>query len=260
MNFTLRRLLVIGCIILLVSAYTDAQDFLGSKKDPVKVLKATSSMVIDGKADEASWKMAKAYSFDYFKNVEKPSDKQTTSFKILWDEDYIYLSYVCEDEFITARMKDRDGWTFVDDCAEIFLIPSSEKVNMHFGFELNLYTTANDFVFMNDMHKEGNFVVKSYNPEYEVAVHIDGTINDNSDMDKGWSMEMAIPYSAFHMVGPVTPLEEGAIWAFMAIRQDRNEEEGQRVTASTIFPLKGKAKDVHDPKNFGFLQFVKASK
>ncbi|WP_430934894.1 carbohydrate-binding family 9-like protein [Saccharicrinis sp. 156] len=256
MNLKLQRYSTIGLILVFNLCYSYCQNPSGNKKNPIKVLKATSPIIIDGRADESSWQRAQAHPFNYFKNIQKPSDKQNTTLKMLWDDDHIYLFYECKDKYITARMKDRDGWTFVDDCAEIFLIPSNDKIDMHFGFELNLYKTANDFVFINDVHKDGNFVVKAYNPEYKVEVTIDGTINDNSDIDNGWTMEMAIPIEAFYTVGPVTPVEEGAIWTFMAIRQDRNEVEGQRVTASTIFPLKGNDKNVHNPKSFGLMQFV----
>jgi hypothetical protein len=30
-----------------------------------------------------------------------------------------------------------------------------------------------------------------------VAIHLDGTLNDSRDTDKGWQVEMAIPWTAF---------------------------------------------------------------
>ena len=175
---------------------------------------------------------------------------------MLWDEENLYVFFTCQDQFITAREKTRDGQPYFDDCAEIFLIPSTEKIAMHLGYEVNLYKTSNDFVFLNDILKNEPLVVKSFNPDFQVAVTIDGTINDNSDIDKGWTMEMAIPLTNFHINGPISPVKEGVKWAFLALRQDRNDADGNRRSTSTLFPLSPESPNVHDPKTFGHLQFV----
>ena len=223
-----------------------------------QVRKVTSSMEIDGKSTESSWQTAESASFDFFYRAEKPGDEQNTEFKMLWDEENLYLLFECQDRYITAREKNRDGQPYFDDCAEIFLIPTEEKIDMHFGYEVNLYKTANDFIFLNDIYEDGNLVVKSFNPDFKVAVTIDGTLNDNSDTDNGWTMEMAIPLRNFHVKESITPTREGVKWAFMALRQDRNDAEGNRRSTSTIFPLSPENSNVHYPKSFGLLEFVGA--
>ena len=40
-------------------------------------------------------------------------------------------------------------------------------------------------------------------------VTVDGTINDNSDTDKGWKMEIAIPLILFDGVGKDSPVKAG---------------------------------------------------
>lgn len=228
---------------------------LSQAQETLAVYKAEEQIMIDGKGDELSWKKATAYSFDHFYNVEKPDDRQLSQVKMLWSEENLFFLFQLEDKYITAREKSRDGQPYFDDCAEIFLIPSEEKIDMHLGYEVNLYKASNDFVFLNDMLKGQHLVVKSFNPEFEVAATVDGTMNDNSDIDKGWTMEFAIPLKNFHINGPITHVKPGVKWAFLALRQDRNDAEGDRRSTSTLFKLR-KDENVHNPKSFGFMQFI----
>jgi len=176
---------------------------------------------------------------------------------MLWDDENLYVSFECEDQYITARETARDGKPFFDDCAEIFLIPVADSLDVHYGFEINLYKASNDFIFLNNFYHGQNASVKSYNPEFQIEVFVDGTINDNSDLDKGWTMEMAIPINLFRGMDKFSPVREGNKWAFLAIRQERNEVEGNRRVTSTIFPIYDFSKDVHQPNCFGLMEFVK---
>ncbi|WP_139958034.1 carbohydrate-binding family 9-like protein [Flavicella sediminum] len=219
-----------------------------------KMHKATSEIVVDGVLEEA-WEKAVVKDFNNFYAAEKSHDKQNTKFRMLWDEEFLYLFYECQDQFITAREKERDGAPYFDDCAEFFLSPTAEPIGVHFGFELNLYKTANDFVFVNDFY-EGVFgSIKGLNPAYETEITINGTLNDNSDIDTGWTMEMAIPISVFKGVTKFEPVQKGSRWTFLALRQDRNDATGDRRVTSTIFPIESE-EAVHDANQFSWLEFV----
>jgi len=233
-------------------AQSDKQLSLGDL--PVfKAFKTSEKMRVDGNLNEGDWQKSESRSFDYFYAVEKPDDKQASKFRMLWDDEDLYVFFECEDKYITARETVRDGQPYFDDCAELFLIPVADSLKVHFGFELNLYKVANDFVFLNGMKHGENVVVKAYNPDYEVAVTIDGTVNNNSDIDKGWTMEMKIPFKSMNAVG--FPFEgAGSKWAFLALRQDRNDAEGDRRSTSTITPVYDDT--VHAPNRFCVMEFA----
>ena len=57
---------------------------------------------------------------------------------------------------------------------------------------------------------------------------IDKTLNDNSDEDNEWIMEMAIPLKLFDGINTFSPVEPGNLWVSHAIRQDRNDANGKR--------------------------------
>ena len=146
---------------------------------------------------------------------------------------------------------------YFDDCAELFLITAPDSLDTHFGYELNINKASNDFIFFNDFYEGKNIGFKGFNPEFVVEVTYQGTINDNSDIDSGWTMEMAIPISNFGKLGKVVPVSIGNRWAFLAVRQDRNDNKGNRRSTSTIFPIYDISKNVHQTNRFGLLEFIK---
>ncbi|MGB5435717.1 MAG: carbohydrate-binding family 9-like protein [Maribacter sp.] len=221
-----------------------------------KVSKASEPIIVDGKMEEESWKNTEARKLHYFYNVEKVDDDQQTSFRMLWDAQNLYLFYQMKDKYLTARETERDGEPYLDDCAEIFLITVPDSLDTHFGYELNLNKASNDFIYFNDFYEGKDLAFKGYDPEFEVEVTYNGTVNDNSDIDVGWTMEMAIPIANFGALGQVRPVASGNRWAFLAVRQDRNDATGNRRSTSTIFPIYDISKNVHQANRFGLLEFV----
>lgn len=222
-----------------------------------KVKRANQNMVIDGKMNEAIWSQTEARTLNYFYRVETPDDQQNMVFRMLWDDQNLYVFFEAEDKYITARETQRDGQPYFDDCAEIFLIPVPDSLDTHIGFELNLYKAANDFVFFNDYIPGKSVAMKSFNPDFRVEVTVDGTINDNSDIDRGWTMEMAIPLKILGGLEKLVPVKEGNRWAFLAVRQDRNDAEGNRRSTATLFPIYEIEKNVHQANRFGLMEFIK---
>ncbi len=228
-----------------------------TKTIPVfQALKTKGSITIDGLMLEDVWGSAEVGTFDYFYNTEKPDDKQKSKFRALWSEESLFFFFEFEDNFLTARETRRDGVPFLDDCAEVFLIPVPEPLDTHFCFEINLNKAANDIIYFNNYYQENHVGFKPFNPEYKVEIMYDGTINDNSDIDGGWTMELEIPIATFGFLADFEPVKAGNKWMFLAMRQERNEVEGERRVTSTIFPFENYKKDFHQPQEFGFLEFI----
>lgn len=221
-----------------------------------KASQTNQHIVVDGKMNEEAWPETEARTLDYFYRADKPDDDQQTTFRMLWDEKHIYVFFELQDKYLTPRETKRGGEPYLDDCAEIFFITAPDSLDTHFGYELNLNKASNDFIYFNDYYKGKDVVYRSFNPEFDVEVTYDGTINDNTDIDVGWTMEIAIPISNFGELGSVAPIKVGSQWAFLAIRQDRNDAEGNRRSTSTIFPIYDISKNVHQANRFGLVEFV----
>src|SRR5580700_1282162 len=84
-----------------------------------EVKRATSPIVIDGKVDDKAWAAANKVEL-IFPWDAQTGDKQKTTARLLWDDNYLYVSYECEDTDIVALRTERDEPTYMDDAVEFF--------------------------------------------------------------------------------------------------------------------------------------------
>ncbi len=240
-----------------LSLFSQTEKQLVIGQQPVyKVLRARDPIIVDGKMDEASWKNAEVRSFNYFYRGDKPVEKQKTKFRMLWDDENLYLFYECEDTSLTAREKNFDARPYLDDCAEFFCVPVPDSLYMHFGFEINITKAPYDYIVLWRYYNNRTIFIRSYNPVYKVEVMYDGTVNNDKDKDKMWQMEFAIPFTAFSDFNFISRPKAGVRWAFQAVRQDRNFVDDRFRSTSTLFPIYNIRLDVHQPARFGLLEFT----
>ncbi len=257
MEFKKAYAFTIAFFFIQISCYAQTEHRLVIGEQPIlKVPKTTEIMVIDGKMDEAVWKKAESKSLDYFYRVDESSDAQNSVFKMVWDEQNIYVFYEFEDKFLTARETNPDGEPYNDDCAELFIIPAPDSLDSHIGFEVNIYKATNDFVYFNNYYQDKPYVFKAFNPDHQAETTYNGTLNDNSDEDIGWTLELAIGINTFRNLRAKLIPKDGVRWAFQVIRQDRNDAEGSRRSSATLFPVYDISKSVHQANRFGLMEFV----
>lgn len=252
---TFNKLLTFLAFVVFLNC--NAQKQPQSDRPIYKVLKIKDSLAIDGKMDEMVWNKAEARSLDYFYQAKTKNKHQKTVYRMLWDDNHLYLFFECNDEQIVAHETKRDGAPYLDDCAELFLIPAPKPLNTHIALEVSVTTVKNDVLFINNFDGDKNLAAKWYNPNYQVGVDIEGTLNDNSDTDKGWTMEFKIPFNVLWGLDRAYPIGAGTKYMFLALRQDRNTIEGRNRSTTTIFPVEHiDVKDVHQPDMFGLLELV----
>jgi len=251
----LKTLFVTTCylIITLAANAQNGKELVLGEQPVYMVSRASGPIVADGKMDEPAWKNAEVQPLNYFFRSDKPADKQASKFRMLWDDENLYLFYEFEDTSITARETAFDARPYLDDCAEFFCLPVPDSLNMHFGFEVNVTLARYDYIMLWEFYQKRNFFLPDYNPEYKVGVTYDGTINNDKDRDKGWTMEYVIPIKVFRNFPRP---RAGSKWAFQAVRQDRNLVDDKFRSTSTLFPTYDVRKDVHPPNRFGLMQFV----
>ena len=253
------ELLLTLTMVFLISfpVYAQTEERLTIGQQPVyKIFKTSEIITIDGKMDESSWKNAELQAFTYFYRRDREPDKQSSRFRMLWDDQNLYIFFECEDTALCSREKEFDGRPYLDDCAEFYCIPFPDSLYMHFAWEINIEEVPYDFIQFWSFYNGRNAVIKSYNPDYKIKVYFEGTINDNSDKDKGWQMELAIPFDSFTSINSFYPAIAGTRWAFQAVRQDRNIIDERGRSTSTLFPIYDIFKDVHQPSRFGLMEFV----
>lgn len=247
----------IGISILLLSAcQTGSKGSLSLDERPVyPVRKSTVAPMIDGKLDDAAWDHANVETLEHFYFTD-PKQEQPTQLRMLWSTTHLYVAFEMKDAYLNAVETQRDGAPYLDDCAELFLIPSPTPENVHICWEINPLKAVNDLVYVNDFYQGKNAPIRAFNPSIDFEVSVKGTLNDNSDVDEGWVLEMAIPLTVFRGFDEYHPVQTGTKWAFLAIKQIRdNDEVGPRKMV-TNFPVDNIKEGVHQPNMFGLLEFV----
>jgi len=162
------------------------------------------SIIIDGLDNEKSWQ-ALAWSDD-FVDIEgslKPLPALKTNMKMLWDDKYFYFFSKMEEPHIWAKLTQRDAVIYQDDDFEIFIDPDGDSHN-YYEFEINALNTIWDlFMMWPYRHQVNPNYLFNWNVDaVRHAVHINGTVNDPTDEDSYWNVEMAIPWSALKEMAP----------------------------------------------------------
>jgi hypothetical protein len=212
-----------------------------------EVKRATSPIVIDGKPDDQAWAAAGKIELIFPWDAQTGAKQKTVS-RLLWDDDYLYVSYECEDADIVAFHTEHDDPTYLDDAVEIFINPMPSQTSVYYGLEMNARGVLYDYV----MYQPGGHLFKQFDLRgVKLATFIDGTLNMRGDKDKGWSLEVAIPWSNFEALGKKpTP---GTVWMANINRWDGVEPD--RRMSNWSDPLQP-TPNPHVPARFGQLVFA----
>jgi hypothetical protein len=193
MSALMALLLVLFCTHLV--AQTVFSSSLHSEKN-YKARKVKRPIKVDGKLNEHDWKQAVLISdFEDIEGASKPKPAFSTNVKMMWDSQYLYIGAVLEEPHLWGTLKKHDDIIYRDHDFEVFIDPMGDG-EQYFEIEINVLGTIMD-LFMNKPYKKGGTFDMGWNTTGMLSKIIaNGTINDNSDIDSGWTVEMAIPFTA----------------------------------------------------------------
>lgn len=195
LNLLKKGLWNISLFFLGLPLYSCAQDTPLSTPKTYVANYTTEPIEIDGLENEESWKNA-PYSnlFIDIEGVKRP--KFETKVKILWDKKYIYFYATLEDPHVWGNLKKRDTIIYYNNDLEIFLDPDGDTHN-YYELEFNALNTVWD-LFLTKPYRNGAKTLNDWDAKgLKSAVHVNGTLNNPNDIDKGWNIEIAIPLTAF---------------------------------------------------------------
>jgi hypothetical protein len=179
---------------------------------------------------------------------DQTGTRQPTYVRLLHDDAALYVAFRVVDTDINARFTERDDPTFLDDAVEIFLNPERRQQSVYYGFELNARGVLYDY-----LNFDSRTLFKRFDATgIEVAVRIHGTLNDRSDVDDGWTLELAIPWENFERMSPDPPTP-GSVWKANLNRWDGVQPDRRMSIWSD--PMNDESWP-HVPARFGDLVFV----
>lgn len=247
-----------GFIFLLLATCSAASEWpdrvleLPTQVPSYTICRVTDGIVIDGKENEADWRAAAPIQLIFPWNDVKTESVQQTVARMLWDDARLYIIYVCDDPYIGAEIVEHDGPTYREDAVEVFATPNPHDVNQYFGYEMNARGTLLDYVtFWRDGKRQSGG--RSWQSEgVKIATTINGTLNDDSDIDAGWVLEIAIPFDNFRHQGGRIPPQDGDMW-----RLNLNRCAGKTRGQYSVWSDTGAPKpSFHHPEYFGKVFFL----
>jgi hypothetical protein len=194
-----------------------------TRAEPYPVVFAAVPPVIDGRLDDAVWQAAlrlePLYEYNTFGTVVDIAD-----IRMAWDRQYLYVAYAVKDQDLHANETERDAVLCRADVAELFIKPPVRDRYEYelYEFEFNLWDVIWDIHFVGyggDGTPGVTRFSKPFNPDIRCKAVCNGTINDWSDVDDGYTMEVAIPWTAFARSAP-QGVKAGDVWRFNAAGYD----------------------------------------
>ena len=205
-----------------------------------------SPITIDGDLKKSVWQNAckSARFVDMISGVPGFFDTRAAA---LWDDEALYIAFWIEEPFVEARLTQRDSTIFQENDVEVFI----DGGDCYYEFEINALNTVYEvfFIWKDAFH---NFDQKEFDVHsrqaytfggnhdrdaatfwsgnhprglrwaftdwdfhgLRTAVQIQGTINDNSNIDKGWTVEIAFPWKGMTQLagGRSLPPRDNDIW------------------------------------------------
>lgn len=240
--------------------------------------------VIDGKLDDPAWQHAERSSrfVDLIHGTDTYLDTRAA---VLWDDDYLYVAYWLEEPNVTATLTERDAPIYQDNDAELFIAGADG----YYEFEINSFGTIYEVLFFwRDVFEQKGYGqlaefdtthvdarpfngvgyknhprgkrIGFWNWDYPgllSAVHIDGTINNPDDTDKGWTVELALPWKGLEILakgdGRALPPRNNDVWRmdfsrFNTHKKDTTDSGGWAWSSHGVW-------DSHVPECFTYIRF-----
>ncbi len=130
---------------------------------------------------------------------------------MLWDDNYLYIAAELEEPNVTGTLTKHDSVIFKDNDFEVFIKPLPETKS-YYEFEMNALNTGWD-LFLPKPYSENGKPDNSWDiAGLKTAVAIQGTLNKSTDTDRGWTLEIAYPLTAFESRQQVPPPAPGTVW------------------------------------------------
>jgi hypothetical protein len=211
-----------------------------------------------------------------------------TTVTLLWNDSYLYFGYTVEEPNVQAQLTERDSQIWRENDVELFVAGQ----DAYYELELNARNTVYEvFWIWKDTLEPGSLY--SGRPEFDpernrvmtlsgvgghihprgerwgfqdwdlpglmTAVEVQGTLNDSSDEDVGWTVEVAIPWAGLGLLsdGRFLPPKDGDEWLIDCSRFQSLGLDGKplRRSAGWTWNRHGHY-DSHIPERFTTVIFI----
>ena len=166
-----------------------------------------AAITIDGRLDEPAWKAAESTGpfVDVRSGQENPGLPTQGSAKLLWDDKFLYVGFEVSDKKVhggwPAGAKDAHLWE--KDTVEMMIDPDGDGDNKdYYEIQVNpqnlVFDTQYDELQLPERQRPGPLRPRGVERQpRERRPGPRGTLDDDSDTDQGYTVEMEIPWASF---------------------------------------------------------------
>ncbi|MCP5524061.1 MAG: carbohydrate-binding family 9-like protein [Verrucomicrobiales bacterium] len=245
--------------------------------------RVTEPIQVDGRLDERVWQAATTSPRFVDIITGKPALHDTRAM-VVWDDQNLYVAYRVTEPDVQAKFTQHNDPIYYDNDVEFFLAGP----DAYYEFEINAHNTCYEVFFIwEEAYEKRGFAtepefartrLKPFNgvgytthprgsrlgqfdwtlPGKQTAVHIDGTLNDSTDTDRGWTVELAFPWSGCRWLatdGRALPPRDGDVWRMDFSRFNTYKAPAPaRDSGGWVWTRHG-VWDSHVPECFVFVEF-----
>jgi hypothetical protein len=244
---------------------------------------------IDGRLDKPAWREAPR-SPRFVDLVSGVPGFLDTRLATLWNDDALYVAFWVGEPNVQARLAERDALVWNENDVEIFI----GGEDCYYEFEMNALGTVYEvfYIWQDALRKGGRFDRPEFDlrehpvdvlggfqdglrygrhprgrrwafmdwdfPGLRAAVQVQGTLNDPTDIDEGWTAEIAFPWAGMKTLAggrPAPPLP-GDVWRLDFSRFELLESCGAKAEPHPGWALnRHGVYDSHIPECFSFVHF-----
>ena len=248
--------------------------------------RTTEPIKIDGQLNEKCWQTAPRSPRFIDILTGKPTLYDTRA-AVLWDDTNLYVGFWVEEPHVKATLTQHGAHIYENNDVEVFIAGR----DAYYEFEINALNTVYEAFFIwQDAYDKGGYAqvpefersnpkVKPFNgvdftnhprgmrvgswawefPGLKTAVHIDGTLNDDRDTDRGWTVELAFPWAGMKWLakadGRALPPKDGDVWRIDFSRFNQYKAPPPAQDSSGWFWSRHGAWDSHIPECFPYIRF-----
>jgi len=200
------------------------------RPQPYSCQRTDEAPVIDGLLEDSAWQSA-SWTGDFvdIEGSAKLSPRHRTRVKMAWDDQYFYVAARMGEPHVWASLRQRDSVIYHDNDFEVFIDPDGDN-HLYYELEINALGTEWDLLLVKP-YRDGGPAINAWDIQgLLTAVHVEGSLNDPSDQDIGWSVEIAIPWSVLaQCANRPAPPSVGDIWRvnFSRVQWRTRVEDGQ---------------------------------
>lgn len=213
--------------------------------------RAHSNITIDGRLDDAAWLQAEVIgSLSDIRGEGTPVPRQATTIRMLYDDTYLYVGAALQEDYVNALVDKRDDIVWRDNDFEVFMDPYGQG-KLYYELEVNALGTLLDLMMDRPYFEVGNCFLSWNCTDLRLAVQCEGTLNDSTDLDQGWNVEMAIPFKSLEQRSD-PPLNH-RVWRMNFSRVEWALAQGPE--ENWVWSPTGLI-DIHRPAQWGYVRFI----